>query len=138
MEWEFSITIPSDIAAIREVTGALETAMKLYAFADVDILDTQLALEEALTNTIVHGYRDHPGDLTINCRTSHGLVELQIEDSAPPFDPLSVPDPDVSAGLDKRRVGGLGVLLIRRVMDDIVYRYEDGKNILVMVKRKTG
>jgi serine/threonine-protein kinase RsbW len=138
MEWEFAITIPSDLAAIREVTGGLEMAMKMYAFSDEDILDTQLAVEESLTNTILHGYRDQPGDLTIHCRASHGLVEIQIEDSAPPFDPLSVPDADISADLDKRRIGGLGVLLIRKVMDDIVYRYEDGKNILAMVKRKTG
>ncbi len=136
MEWEFSVTIPADVAAIPGVTAAIEMAMKVYEFSDEDILDTQLAVEEALTNTIVHGYGKQPGELMITCTASDGLVELQIEDSAPPFDPLSQPEPDLSAELDKRRIGGLGVHLIRRVMDEIVYRYEDGKNILVLVKRK--
>ena len=137
MEWEFSITIPADIAAIPGVSAALETAMNVYAFTDQDILDTQLSVEEAITNTIVHGYHGSPGEIAVTCTASHGIVEVRIEDSAPPFDPLSLPDPDISANLDDRMIGGLGIHLIRRLMDDILYRYEDGKNILVLVKRKS-
>lgn len=137
MDREFSVAIGADFDAIPGVTASLETAMKAHAFGDEDILDTQLAVEEAITNVIMHGYRYRPGGIAVTCRASHGLIEVQIEDSAPPFDPLSLPEPDLSAGLDNRRIGGLGILLIRRVMDEIVYRYEDGKNVLVLVKRKT-
>jgi anti-sigma regulatory factor (Ser/Thr protein kinase) len=65
------------------------------------------------------------------------MVEVQIEDAAPPFDPLSLPEPDLTVDLEERQVGGLGIFLIRQVMDEIVYRHENGKNILVLVKRKT-
>ncbi len=136
MDKFFSLTIHADINEIPRVSVALENAMKIHAFTQEDILDVQLAVEEAITNVIVHGYKENNGDIWITFSTTPGLVEVQIEDAAPPFDPLLIPEPDLTGDLDNRRIGGLGFFLIRQVMDEIVYRYEDGKNILVLVKRK--
>ena len=97
----------------------------------------ELAVEEAITNVIAHGFRGQGGGVDVICRATRGIVEVQIEDSAPPFDPLSLPEPDLTADIEDRDIGGLGIFLIRQVMDEIVYRYENGKNILVLVKRKT-
>jgi serine/threonine-protein kinase RsbW len=111
-------------------------ALRAHSFSEEEILDTQLAVEEAITNVIMHGYEQITGKIVITCRTTHGLAEIQIEDFAPPFDPLSIPEPDITEAIEDRKIGGLGIFLIRQVMDDIVYRYENGKNILVMVKKK--
>ncbi|HMZ31080.1 MAG TPA: ATP-binding protein, partial [Methanoregulaceae archaeon] len=62
--------------------------------------------------------------------------EVCITDTAPRFDPLSVADPDIGEGIDDRELGGLGVFLIRRVMDEVSHRYEEGKNVLVLTKVK--
>jgi len=136
MENSHSFTIDSDILEIPKVSLALDRALRAHSFSEEEILDTQLAVEEAITNVIVHGYEQITGKIVITCRTTHGLAEVQIEDFAPPFDPLSIPEPDITEAIEDRKIGGLGIFLIRQVMDDIVYRYENGKNILVMVKKK--
>ncbi|MDP2798032.1 MAG: ATP-binding protein [Methanoregula sp.] len=136
MENALSFTIDADILAIPRVSLALDRALRAHAFSDEEILDTQLAVEEALTNVIVHGYTGGKGEIVITCCTTRGLAEVQIKDSAPPFNPLSIPEPDITGDIEDRKIGGLGVFLIRQVMDDIIYRYEEGKNILVLVKKK--
>jgi len=130
-------TIESDINAIPRVSLVLDQAMRANGFTEEEILDTQLAVEEAITNVIVHGYAKSPGTIVITCRTTlKGVAEIQIEDTAPPFNPLTIPEPDITVAIEERKIGGLGIFLIRQVMDDITYRYENGKNILVLVKKR--
>ena len=136
MENSHSLTIDSDILEIPRISLALDRALRVHGFSEEEILDSQLAVEEAITNVIVHGYEQITGKIVITFRITHRLAEVQIEDFAPPFNPLSIPDPDISVDIEDRKIGGLGVFLIRQVMDDIVYRYENGNNILVMVKKK--
>lgn len=132
-----SLTIRSDINEIPRVSSALEAVMRNHGFPEEDILDTQLAVEEAVTNIILHGYRDAGGEILVLCRASRGIVEIQLEDRATPFNPLSLPEPDLAGDIEDRKIGGLGIFLVRRVMDEILYRFEDGKNILVLIKRKS-
>jgi anti-sigma regulatory factor (Ser/Thr protein kinase) len=61
---------------------------------------------------------------------------IQVTDSAPAFDPLSLPDPELDGDIEDRKIGGLGIYLVRQVMDTISYRYENGKNILTLEKRR--
>jgi serine/threonine-protein kinase RsbW len=136
-ENQVSLTIGSDINEIPRVSSALEAVMGNHGFPEEDILDTQLAVEEAVTNIILHGYRDGGGEILIQCRASRGIVEIQLEDRAPPFNPLSLPEPDLDGDIEARQIGGLGIFLVRRVMDEILYRFEEGKNILVLIKRKS-
>lgn len=136
MEKSFRCTIDADIPAIQGVCLALDRVMRAHGFSDEEILDTQLAVEEAVSNVILHGYAGNRGEILITCRTIPGLAEVQIEDNAPSFNPLTIPEPDISGDIENRKIGGLGVFLIRQVMDDMIYRHEKGKNILVMVKKK--
>lgn len=129
-------TIDADVLAIPKISQSLDETMRTHAFSDEEILDTQLAVEEAVTNVIMHGYAGNPGQIALTCRTTHGLVEVQIEDNAPQFNPLSIPLPDIEGDIEDRKIGGLGVFLIQQVMDEVIYRYEDGKNILVLIKKK--
>ena len=131
------ITIGSDIAEIPKVSTWLEEAMQQNGFSDEETLDTQLAVEEAVTNVIVHGYKTTGGIVAISLRFVSGDMHITITDSALPFNPLSLPDPDVEADVNERRIGGLGVYLIRQVMDDIEYQFVDGKNILSLTKKRT-
>ena len=137
MDQQFGMIIGSDIAEIPEVSAWLEEVMLGSGFTEEAILDTQLAVEEAITNVIVHGYKEPGGEVVITCYVSSDCVEVEIADTAPRFDPLSMPEPDLESSIDKRRIGGLGVFLIRQVMNGVSYRYENGKNILVMTKNRT-
>jgi len=116
----------------------LEQVMQACGFSCDAIQDLQLAVEEAVANTIVHGYRGGAGDVAITIHATEGAVEVRIEDRAPPFNPLSLPDPDRESGLDERRIGGLGIYLIRQVVDHVTYHFSGGKNVLTLVKRKPG
>ena len=132
-----SLTIQSDINEIPRVSSALETVMHDHGFTEEDILDTQLAVEEAVTNIIMHGYQGTGGEIVVLCRAGPGIIEIQLEDRAVPFNPLSIPEPDLAGDIEERRIGGLGIFLVRQVMDEVEYRFEDGKNILRLTKRKT-
>ena len=137
METAFSLKITSDINHIPEVSEKLEGTMQAGGVSGEEILDTQLAVEEAITNVIVHGYNNPAGEIEISCRVADGRVVVRITDSAIPFNPLTLPDPDLDAQVSERRIGGLGIYLLRQVMDDIGYQYEDGKNILTLTKNIT-
>jgi anti-sigma regulatory factor (Ser/Thr protein kinase) len=75
--------------------------------------------------------------VAVAIRATSGAVEVRIEDRAPAFDPLGLPEPDREASLDERPIGGLGVYLIRQMVDEATYRYADGRNILVLAKRRS-
>ena len=132
-----TLTIPSDLQEIPRLSATLEDGMRDQNFSDEDILDTQLSVEEAVTNIILHGYVENPGRIAIFLRTSPKAIEIRIEDSAPAFDPLSVPEPDLSTDVIERKIGSLGVFLMKQVMDDLSYEYKYGKNILTLVKNRT-
>jgi serine/threonine-protein kinase RsbW len=133
----FEMTIGSDIGEIPAVFARLEEAMGAGGFSPEEILDTQLAVEEVLTNIIIHGYKRSGCRIELEYRPIRDGIEIRVTDSAPRFDPLSVTEPEPEGTLDQRRIGGLGIFLVRHVMDELSYRYEGGKNVLTMVKRRT-
>ncbi len=98
-----------------------------------------LALDEIVTNIISYGYDDQ-ADHQISLRLSlvGGEVTAEVEDDARPFNPLEAPPPDLTAPLEERSEGGLGIHLARTVMDRLEYRRQNGKNYLVMRKRVSG
>jgi anti-sigma regulatory factor (Ser/Thr protein kinase) len=132
------IVIPAKPDEIVKVTADIEDILIAQAFSAEAIIDVQLALEEVIVNIIDHGYRGRAGSIGIRCKASPLQVTLEISDSAPAFNPLSVPEPDITLDIDKRSIGGLGILLVRRVMDSVTYRYKNHKNVLTMVKVKRG
>jgi serine/threonine-protein kinase RsbW len=95
-----------------------------------------LAVDEAATNIIVHGYRGQPGAIEIDVEKQDSSLAVSLRDQAPPFDPTSVPVPDLSLPLDQRPFGGMGVHLIRQSMDEVIYRVPpQGGNELILVRK---
>ncbi len=135
-----ALSIRSDINEIPRVSDLIESVMQGHHFPNEDILDTQLAVEEVVTNVIVHGYGEAGGEILVSLSydAKAGAMEIRVEDSAEPFDPLSLPEPDISLGIDDRKIGGLGIFLTRQVMDEIRYRYEGNKNVLILTKKRSG
>jgi serine/threonine-protein kinase RsbW len=99
----------------------------------------ELALEEIFMNIVMHGAR--PGiapRVEVSLHRDAESVTMTVEDDGPQFDPLSLPPPDVTASLANRRVGGLGVFLVRKMMDSVSYSRTAGRNQLRMSKRLDG
>ena len=99
-----------------------------------------LAVDEACTNIIEHGYTQHCGEclIEISCLHDDKALTITIVDDSPAFDPLDRPDPDPKTPLIERGVGGWGVFFIKKLMDKVVYSYEGNRNRLVMTKKMTG
>lgn len=101
-----------------------------------------LALEEAVSNVMLYAYPGTSGQVLVECEVknqqqkanSQQLV-FTISDSGVPFDPTQQDDPDVTQSAEERPIGGLGIFLVRQIMDDILYERKDNKNILTLTKR---
>ena len=94
-----------------------------------------LAMEEAVTNVVLYAYpKDSDGTVDIDATLGEKTVEFSISDSGTPFDPTAVPEADITLSAEERSIGGLGIHLVRNIMDSVKYERIDGKNILTMTK----
>jgi anti-sigma regulatory factor (Ser/Thr protein kinase) len=95
-----------------------------------------VALDEVLSNTIKYGYRDdEPHEIVVQLFLMPGEIVAEVRDDGVGFDPLTVPPADLSGGLHERRLGGIGLHLVRSLMDDLEYFREGGRNRLRLSKR---
>ena len=132
------IRIPADLTRVAEVRALVRTAVDaIDPIADEACQDDLVqAVDETVTNTILHGYRGAPGwiDVTID-RVGDRLV-ITMEDAAPEFDPTHVPEPDLSVPPEARTPGGMGIHLIREATDVVGHAPRPGGgNILTMTRR---
>jgi len=96
----------------------------------------ELVLEEILTNHAKHAYQDHPGETEVRCfLRPDGCFCLQLADWGPAFDPLRQPAPDTAAPLEERRIGGLGLHLVRNLADHLEYCRDGERNVLTVCFR---
>ena len=108
-------------------------------FGDKDIYNIQLATDEAASNIIEHAYEGvNDGLLELSCGMQGDAIRIILVDHGEPFDPSVVPTPDLKADLSERKIGGLGIFLMRKLMDEVHYdsRPEQNSNTLIMLKRK--
>ncbi|MFZ7125068.1 MAG: ATP-binding protein [Desulfobacterales bacterium] len=133
---KIAFELSNDLNELDGLCQRLGQFCKAAGLEDKDRFHINLALDEIFTNIISHGLKDqrkHRIRITIqHCRNE---VELTIEDDGIPFNPLELPVPDPHRPLNDRAVGGLGISIIRAVMDQIRYQRRDGKNILVLKKK---
>ena len=102
------------------------------------IFEIQVAVDEACTNIIKYAYSGKGGIIIVTCEMKGNDLVITIRDKGKPFDPASVPSPDLGPDLDKRKIGGLGIYLMRKLMDDVSYSFDAEKgNTLVMRKTLT-
>jgi len=118
---------------VRRFVEEAATAFK----ADPDvILDIVQAVDESAANIIMHGYRGQPGPIEIAVRGDGTSLVIHLRDQATPFDPTSVPPPDLTLPLERRPIGGLGVYLTRLLVDEMRYHMTpQGGNELTLVKK---
>lgn len=124
--------LPARIEHLPALVEAVRSAAISSGLSRREILRMELAADEALLNAINYAYGGKEGEVEIVCRADHEVFSLEIMDRGNPFDPLSVKEPDVKADVEERRIGGLGIHLIRTLVDTVDYRREAGKNVLTL------
>jgi anti-anti-sigma factor len=132
-----SITLTADIDALAEISAFITTAADTAGLDERATWQLQLAVDEAATNVIQHAYDpDEPGDITLSWRCENDRFIVTLRDYGRQFDPQQVPPPDVSSSLEDRQVGGLGLYLITRLMDEVRFEFHpQSGNLLTMIKQ---
>ena len=96
----------------------------------------RLSIEETVENVVQYAYKDSIGwmEVETNLDDKALMLTVTLKDAGKPFNPLEMPDPDITLSVEEREIGGLGIYLCKQLMDEVTYRYEDGCNILTMKK----
>ena len=94
------------------------------------LLKIELVLEELLVNHVLHAYGSGEGDSEVACFCRPGFFCLEVVDEAAPFDPLGHKSPDLTLAPGDRPIGGLGILMVRSLADEVSYRREGGRNVI--------
>lgn len=133
-----SLTMRYDAAQVRDLNDMrefLEQAVLVLGGSEDDAGDLVLAVNEAVTNVLLHGYDSRPGPVILCVEVENSDLRVILTDTAPLFDPTRVPPPDIFLPLEDRPLGGLGVHMMRQLTDELVYRALDDGNELAFVKR---
>lgn len=133
-----SSIFPATYQSLDEIRSFVAEVARQAGFSEKDIYFIQLAADEASTNIIEHAYGgEKKGKIKIECAGSGEELRIVLHDWGKSFDPARVPEPNLRGDLAERKVGGLGMYLMRRLMDDVEYcPSPEGGNTLTMVKRK--
>ena len=131
--------VAADAAKLTELGEFLREFGSSAGVGAGEMRKFELALEEIFMNIVMHG--SQPGtapQVEVSLSLTTDALTMTVEDNGPQFDPLSLPAPDVTASLADRRVGGLGVFLVRKIMDSVSYARIAGRNQLRMSRRLDG
>lgn len=127
-------------AVLESVPLAIDCVTQSARAAGFDahsLYQIQLAVDEACSNVVDHAYADlEPGDMEVSCCLDAQTLVIRVRDWGKGFNPDNVPEPDVHAPLEERTLGGLGLFLMKQVMDHVLFTFDPERgNELMMVKR---
>ena len=132
---ERHLILHNDIQQIPQLAEFVETVGSLARLSSSVTMSLNLALEEAVTNVILYAYPEGADGLVdIEAIIRKDEVQFVVTDSGKPFDPTAAPEADITLAAEDRPIGGLGIFLVRNIMDSVRYERQDGKNILTMSK----
>ncbi len=139
MSAKSAIQVRNDFEELERLSEFLSSFWQTNQLQQDELLDLNLALEEAFANVVMHGFEDkgeHQIDIEISI--DHNTVRLTVEDEGIPFNPLDAADVDVTTPLESRSIGGLGIFMVRKLTDKLEYTREGNRNRLIMEKRISG
>ena len=126
-----TLSLTNDITEFQRLARALNDFGSGYFLTKSVVLDTTLALEEVFSNIINYAFDDDRVHLiTCQMTVENDQLNLRVTDDGKPFNPLTLPPPDIHAPIENRCIGGLGIHLVMNLMDTVEYRRIEDKNIL--------
>ncbi len=130
------LTIEATLENLPQAEEFVDTQLERLAVPKHIQMQIDIAVDELMTNIVSYAYRPETGPATVRVEVQEDPVAVVVTfiDHGVPYDPLAQQDPDTSLSLDERDPGGLGILLVKKSMDDISYSYSNGQNILSIKK----
>lgn len=124
---------------VGRVNAAFAEFAETHALPDDVRRSLSVALDELIANALSHGLAGRDGGaVTVEVELDRDRVSITLSDDGPPFDPFGEAAPDTNLSVDERPIGGLGIHLVRSLVDELTYRREDGCNVVVLVKQLSG
>ena len=130
-------TFPAKIEMLSDVLGFVDCTLDEYECPMKIQTAVCVAIEEVFVNVAHYAYGDGEGDMTLSIgfEKESRTITFRMTDKGTPFDPLKNPDPDITLSAEDREIGGLGIFIAKKTMDELNYAYENGENILTMIKK---
>jgi len=133
----WTLTLPNDVQHVPQLSMFVEDICTAINLDEMTMLQMNLAIEEAVVNVMNYAYPEGVnGHVDIEVTATDEWLTFVITDTGKPFDPTKSAEVDITLSAEERRIGGLGIHLVRRLMDDIQYEYVDGHNILTLRKKR--
>lgn len=130
------LTLHNDVQQVTLLADYIDAVADESALDPALAISLNLALEEAVANVILYAYPEGTqGDVDITTTVADGVLTFIIADEGVPFDPTQKEEADVTLGLEERPIGGLGIFLVRQIMDTVGYERREGRNILTLTKK---
>ena len=136
---EKSIVLANEISEIGRLADFIDDIGNEFSLAPDVRFNLNLVLEEAVANIINYAYpKDEHESIYLSARMHEDSIVLVLTDTGKEFDPTMAPEVDVTLSAEERQIGGLGIFLIRQIMNEVRYERIDGKNVLTLEKKLTG
>ena len=131
------LTVPATLENITVVTAFIDEQLEALDCSMKAQTQIDIAIDELFGNIAHYAYPGGTGDATVRFDFDEATRTASIAfiDGGVPFNPLEKADPDVTLSAEERGIGGLGIFMVKKTMDDLTYRYEDGKNVLTLYKQ---
>lgn len=137
MNAKLSMKVETRHAELNEIVAAVEGMAERENWPPELAFRVQLAIEEVVLNVMDYGYDEGVHEFELILTSEADTLTIEVVDDGRPFDPLNdVPTPDLEATVEERKVGGLGIHLVKTMMDQVDYRREQGRNHLTLVARR--
>ena len=130
------LTVDAKLEKLNDVLSFIDGILEAEDCNVKAMMQLDVAVEEIFVNIASYAYGDAEGKADINVSVSEDTrtVSIEFRDSGTPFNPLAKPDPDVTLPAEERQIGGLGIYMVKKSMDDVSYEYTNGQNIFTIRK----
>jgi anti-sigma regulatory factor (Ser/Thr protein kinase) len=133
---EKSIILGNDISEISKLNEFVEEIGNEFSLTPDVVFNVNLVLEEAIVNVINYAYpKEKHESIYLSAQLHEGSIVFVLTDTGMQFDPTKAPEADITLSLEERPIGGLGIFLIRQIMNEVSYERIDGKNVLTLSKK---
>ena len=137
MRYQNHLTLPNDVQEVPQLNAFVDEVCEAAGLDMSTTMKINLAIEEAVVNVMNYAYPNGKGDVDIDAQINDEHLKFVIIDSGTPFDPTVKAEVDTTLSAEQRSIGGLGIHLIRQIMDTINYERVDNKNLLTLSKNIT-
>lgn len=133
------VNIEAKVENLQQVLDHIDEELMQAGCPMTVQIQIDIAVEEMFVNIASYAYAPGTGMAKVGIEISDDkqTARIVLTDQGVPFDPLAKPDPDVTLSADERQIGGLGIYMVKKTMDDVRYEYRDGSNILTIIKSLT-